>query len=137
MTAQKGKDLLLKVDDTGTGVYVTVAGLRSRRITLTNPAVDATNADSPARWQELLAGVGVRKCALSGTGVFLSAASDASVRTVFFNAAIVNWQIIIPGSGTITGPFQITSLDYVGDHTSELTFDIALESAGALTFAGG
>ena len=134
VTAQKGKDLLLKVDDTGTGTFVTVAGLRSRRITLTSPAVDATHADSPARWQELLAGAGVRKCALSGAGVFLDAASDSSLRTIFFNGSIMPWQIVVPGSGTISGPFQITSLDYVGDHTSELTFDIALESAGALSF---
>ena len=137
MTAQKGKDLLLKVDDPGSGVFTTVAGLRTRRIALTNPAVDVTNADSPSRWQELLAGAGVRKCALSGSGIFLSAASDASLRNLFFNGVIAAWQIVIPGSGVISGPFLITSLDYVGDHAAELTFDIALESAGALSFAGG
>ena len=137
MTAQKGKDLLLKVDPSGSGTYQTVAGLRSRRITLTSPAVDATNADSPDRWQELIAGVGVRKCALSGTGIFLSSASDAAVRSLFFAGSTANWQIVVPGSGIIAGPFQITSLDYVGDHSNELTFDIALESAGAITFTAG
>ena len=31
MTAQKGKDLLLKVDTNGAGSFVTVAGLRPER----------------------------------------------------------------------------------------------------------
>ena len=42
---------------------------------------------------------------------------------------------IIPAFGTIEGPFQISSLDYRGDHATEVTFELALESAGALTFA--
>lgn len=134
MTAQKGKDLLLKLDPTGAGTFVTVAGLRTRKITLTSPAVDATNADSPNRWQELLAAVGVRKCAVSGTGVFLASGSDVNIQTIFFNNTTMNWQLVVPGTGTIAGPFQITSLDYSGDHNNELTFDIALESAGAITF---
>jgi len=33
--AQKGKDLLLKVDETGSGSFVTVVGLRSKRISKT------------------------------------------------------------------------------------------------------
>ena len=32
MVAQKGKDLLLKIDATGSGGFTTVAGLRSRQI---------------------------------------------------------------------------------------------------------
>ena len=31
MAAQKGRDLLLKIDSTGAGVYITVAGLRATR----------------------------------------------------------------------------------------------------------
>jgi TP901-1 family phage major tail protein len=137
VTAQQGKALLLKLDPTGSGTFVTIAGLRSRKITLTAPAVDATHADSPSRWQELLGAVGVRKCAVSGSGVFLAAGSDASIQTIFFNNTTMNLQIVVPGSGTIAGPFQITSLDYTGDHNNELTFDIALESAGAITFTAG
>lgn len=134
MTAQQGKALLLKLDPTGAGTFTTVAGLRSRKITLTSPAVDATNADSPGRWQELLGAVGIRKCAVSGAGVFLASGSDTTIQTIFFNNTTMNWQIIVPGTGIITGPFQISSLDYSGDHNNELTFDIALESAGAITF---
>jgi hypothetical protein len=34
MTAQKGKDLLLKVDSDGAGSFTTVAGLRARSLAL-------------------------------------------------------------------------------------------------------
>lgn len=134
MTAQKGKDLLVKIDD-GSGDFVTIAGLRTRRLSLNADTVDATDAESAGRWRELLAGAGVRRASLAGAGIFKDQASDALLRQVFFDGAIRNWRIVIPDFGTIAGPFQISSLDWRGEHAGEVTFDIALESAGALTFA--
>lgn len=134
MPAQKGKDLLLKIDD-GTGNFVAVAGLRTRRLAFNAEAVDATNADSVGRWRELLAGAGVRRASVAGGGVFKDEAADALLRVTFFDAVIHAWRIVIPGFGTVEGPFQITALDYRGEHAGEVTFEIALESAGALTFA--
>ena len=133
MTAQKGKDLLVKLDD-GTGNFVTVAGLRTRRLSLNASTVDATDSESAGQWRELLAGAGVRRASLAGNGIFKDQASDALVRQTFFDAVIRNWQIVIPSFGIIAGPFQISSLDWRGEYTSEITFDIALDSAGALTF---
>lgn len=134
MAAQKGKDLLVKIDD-GTGVFVTIAGLRTRRLSLNADTVDATDAESVGRWRELLGGAGVRRASLAGNGVFKDQASDALVRQVFFDGAIRDWRIVIPDFGVISGPFQISSLDWRGEHAAEVTFDIALESAGALTFS--
>lgn len=133
MAAQKGKDLLLKIDDGDSG-FVTVAGLRTRQLVFNAETVDVTNAESAGRWRELLAGAGVRRASIAGAGVFRDAASDARVRTLFFDGASVAMQIAVPDFGTIAGPFQITGLEYRGDHAGEVTFDMALESAGALTF---
>ena len=133
MPARKGKDLLIKIDD-GTGAFVTVAGLRARQIALNAEAVDVTNADSAGRWRELLAGAGVRRASLSGSGVFKDEASDARLRSVFFTGEIVAWQIIVPEFGRLEGPFHIASLDYRGEHAAEVTFEMALESAGELAF---
>jgi TP901-1 family phage major tail protein len=82
----------------------------------------------------LLDGAGVRLASLNGTGLFKDAASDELVRGVFFSGEIRNSQVVIPAFGTIAGPFQIASLDYRGDYNGELTFEIAVESAGALAF---
>ena len=133
MAAQKGKDLLLKVDD-GTATFITVAGLRTRRFSLTADAVDVTSSESPGRWRELLAGAGVLRASIAGTGIFKDAASDITMRSNFFNGVIANWQVVVPTFGTIAGAFQITALDYRGEQAAEITFDIALESAGALVF---
>lgn len=134
MAAQRGRDLLVKIDD-GTGAFVTIAGLRTRRLSFNADTVDSTDSESVGRWRELLAGAGVRRASLAGNGVFKDAASDALLRQVFFDGLIRAWQIIIPDFGTIAGPFQISSLDWRGEHTGEITFDISLDSAGALAFA--
>jgi TP901-1 family phage major tail protein len=134
MAAQKGRDLLLKVDTTGAGVYATVAGLRAHTLSFNTDTVDATSQESVGAWRELLAGAGIKTTNIKGQGIFKNAATDATVRGYFFNATIVNWQVIIPGFGTVTGPFQITALDFSGRHDGEVTFDMSLESAGVLTF---
>ncbi len=133
MAAQKGKDLLVKMDD-GAGGFATVAGLRTRQLAFNAETVDVTNADSAGRWRELLAGAGMRRASISGAGVFKDAASDARMRTLFFDGSAATLQVVVPDFGTVQGLFQITGLEYRGDHAGEVTFDMALESAGALTF---
>jgi TP901-1 family phage major tail protein len=134
MAAQKGKDLLIKIDD-GAQNFVTVAGLRARQLAFNAEAVDVTNSESAGRWRELLAGAGMRRAGITGAGVFKDEASDARMRQIFFDGEIRAYQVIIPDFGRIEGPFQITSLEYRGDHAGEVTFEMALESAGALAFA--
>mgnify|MGYP002780741152 CR=1 FL=1 len=72
MAAQRGKDMLLKIED-APGVFTAVGGLRARTISLNARAVDATDADSAGRWRELLSGAGVKSAAVSGQGVFRDA----------------------------------------------------------------
>ncbi len=132
MVAQKGKDLLLKVQDGGG--YATVAGLRSKKLAFNAETVDVTDAESAGRWRELLGGAGVQRASLSGSGLFKDQSSDGLVRAAFFDGTILAWQVVIPDFGTVSGPFQITALEYAGAHDGELTFDLALESAGPLAF---
>ncbi len=132
MVAQKGKDLLLKIDDDGT--FLTVAGLRSKRLAFNAETVDITDAQSAGRWRELMGGAGVQRASLTGAGIFKDQASDAMVRGAFFAGTILVWQILIPAFGTVSGPFQVTALEYSGEHNGEIRFELALESAGSLTF---
>lgn len=132
MTAQKGKDLLMKIDDDGS--FITVAGLRAKRMAFNAETVDVTDADSSGGWRELLSGAGVQRASVSGSGIFKDAASDELVRATFFNSEIKNWEITIPDFGTITGPFQLTALEYSGQHNGEISFEAAIESAGLLSF---
>jgi TP901-1 family phage major tail protein len=132
MAAQKGKDLLIKIAD-GAG-YTTVAGLRSRRLSFNAETVDITHAESANQWRELLDGAGIKRASVAGRGLFKDAATDALMRQTFFNGAVVNYQVVIPDFGTVQGPFQITSLEFAGEHNGEVTYELALESAGVLGF---
>jgi TP901-1 family phage major tail protein len=132
MTAQKGKDLLVKIAD-GAG-FTTVAGLRTRRLAFNAETVDITHAESAGRWRELLEGAGVKRASITGRGLFKDAGSDALVRQTFFDGAVKNYQMVIPDFGTLEGAFQITSLEFAGEHNAEVTYELSLESAGALTF---
>jgi TP901-1 family phage major tail protein len=136
MGAQKGRDLLLKIDQTGAGSFQTVAGLRSNAITFNAGAIDITHQESTGQWRELLAGAGIKSAAIRGSGIFRDMASDAAIRSCVFAGMIRDWQVIVPDFGVIEGPFQIASLEIGGRHDGEVTFDLALESAGELTFTG-
>ncbi len=67
MTAQKGKDLLLKVDSNGEGSFTTVAGLRARTLAFTAAVTaiglwavgDMTLAELVAALPVALGGLGI------------------------------------------------------------------------------
>jgi TP901-1 family phage major tail protein len=134
MPAQKGKDLLLKVDSNGAGSFTTVAGLRARSLSFNATTIDVTDQESTGRWRELLEGAGIKTARITGSGIFKDAASDETLRQYFFTGTVRDWQVIVPDLGTVEGPFQIATLEYGGQHDAEVTFDLSLESAGSLAF---
>ncbi|MFZ5618825.1 MAG: phage major tail protein, TP901-1 family [Pseudomonadota bacterium] len=134
MTAQRGKDMLVKIGDGGIPEnFTTVAGLRTRTISLNAREVDATHSESNG-WRELLGAAGVRQVSVSGAGVFLNDAAAQALRAALFSGEIRNFRLVIPGMGDLVGPFLIANLDYAGEHDGEATFALALASAGAVSF---
>lgn len=134
MVAQKGKDLLIKLDMTGSGVFETIAGLRATRISFNAESVDVTSLESQGGWRELLGGAGVKSASISGSGVFRDAATDERARQIFFDNEVPNFQVIVPDFGTVEGAFMITAIEYAGSHNGEATYEMSMASAGELTF---
>ena len=134
MTAQSGRDLLLKVDLDGVGTFETFAGLRATRLSFNAGTVDVTSVESEGGWRELLSGGGAKSAAITGSGVFRDAATDARARQLFFDGAVVAYRVILPDFGVVEGPFQIASLEFAGRHDDEATYELSLASAGALRF---
>ncbi len=134
MVAQNGKNLLIKVDMNGTGQFTTIAGLRATRVSFNAESVDVTSLESQGGWRELLSGAGVRSAAISGSGVFRDESTDERARQLFFDGETPDFQVIIPDFGIVEGAFQVTSIEYAGTHDGEATYEIAMASAGALTF---
>jgi TP901-1 family phage major tail protein len=134
MTAQNGKDLLIKLDLTGGGSFTTIAGLRATRISFNAEQVDVTSLESQGGWRELLGGAGVKSAAISGSGVFRDDATDERARQIFFDGTTPDFQVVIPDFGIVEGAFQIIAIEYAGSHNGEATFELSLASAGALSF---
>jgi len=144
MAAQKGLDMLIKMDISGT--QTTIGGLRSSSISLSDESLDVTNKDSLGT-RTLLAGGGVNSVAISGSGVFTDSASEVALRTSYQaqqnttngssaqTAAFETFQFLVPNLGTYTGAFNITSLEYAGEYNGEVTYSMSFESAGYITFA--
>lgn len=134
MAAQNGKDLLIKLDMTGGGLFETIAGLRASRISFNAESVDVTSLESQGGWRELLGGAGVKSASISGSGIFRDETTDERARQIFFDAEVPNFQVIIPDFGIVEGPFQVTSIEYAGSHNGEATYELSMASAGELTF---
>ncbi len=135
MTAQNGKDLLIKIDMDGVGTFETLAGLRASRISFNSQTVDATSLESAGGWRELLAGGGVKSASISGSGIFRDETTDERARQIFFAGEIPRFQVIIPDFGVVEGGFQITSIEYSGQYDGEAVYELSMSSASALTFS--
>ncbi|ATG47227.1 phage major tail protein, TP901-1 family [Celeribacter ethanolicus] len=134
MAAQNGKDLLIKLDMNGSGTFETIAGLRATRISFNAESVDVTSLESSGGWRELLGGAGVKSATISGSGVFKDESTDERARQIFFDGEVPEFQVIIPDFGTVQGAFMITSIEYAGSYNGEATYELAMASAGALSF---
>ena len=132
MSAQRGRDMLVKIEENGS--FVTVAGLRTKSIRLNSRTVDVTDQSSNG-WTELLPEAGIRSVSVTGSGVFRDAASDAVIRSAFCAQETLNAHLILPDFGTITSPVLVTGLTYGGTFQGEATFEVTLASAGEPAFA--
>lgn len=136
MVAQTGRTALVKLDNTGSGSYQTVGGVRTRSLKINSEAVDVTNSDSTNQWRELLATAGVKSVEISVSGVFID---DTYINQViaFVNACTIrNWQFIHSGIGTFQGAFQVTDLELGAEYNGAVTFSFTLQSAGEVAFTG-
>ena len=53
---------------------------------------------------------------------------------IFFAGEIPRFQVIIPDFGIVSGAFQITSIEYSGQHDGEAVYELSMASASALAF---
>jgi TP901-1 family phage major tail protein len=134
MPPQKGLLFLLKSGDgADPEVFNTVAAQRSTSLSINGESVDVTNKDSAAQMRELMEGGGVKSMDISGEGVFTDDASQTELEDWALAGSIDNYQIEMEDGRIYEGPFQVTSVEYSGDHNGEQTYSVELESAGEIT----
>lgn len=132
--AKGGKNLLLKVEDTaGSGTYTTIAGLRSKSMTINNESIDVTNHGSN-EWREILDTSGIKSIDMSGSGVFTSGATLTRLRQVVLTGALTAFQLVDADSGvTFAGNFKVESMEKAGEYNAEMTWSVTLKSSGEIT----
>jgi TP901-1 family phage major tail protein len=131
MSAQKGKELLLQVNN-GSGTYETVGGFTSNDFDINGQAVDITNKDS-AGFKEALSGGGIVSINTSASGVFMNDESFERVHDAALANTHLDCRICVPNFMAYTGPFIVTSLGMNGATEDAVQYSISLESAGAIT----
>jgi TP901-1 family phage major tail protein len=136
MAKQLGRALLVKIDD-GAGTLSNLCGLNSKSFTLNNSSIDVTTPDCTtpegALYTETLAGL--KNASVSGDGFFEDSTTEARMNTVAMASDnSTNFEIVIPDFGTYAGAFRITSLEFGGETEGGVTYSVALESTGAITF---
>lgn len=135
MAGQQGRNVMISIGDGETPeAFLLVAGIRARTISLSAGMVEATTAQSPGAWRELIAEAATKCAEVAGRGVFLDAASDVRMRAAYFNGEAPMLRLAIPDFGTMTGQFQISELAYGGDEDDQATIAIRLVSSGVVTF---
>jgi TP901-1 family phage major tail protein len=113
---------------------VTLAGVQSKGVTMTNELIDVTSDDSNG-WRTLLGTPGVRAVDVTVGGV----TEDQVLIADFMNnqntgATVVN---LPTTTGTLNGTFMLGSFNMTGEHDGAVEFEVEFQSTGAVTFTPG
>lgn len=135
MAAQKGRNVLVKYNTTGS-TYATVGGAREATLTISNEPVDITTSDD-AGVRKLLEGAGVNSVSVKLQGVYVEDAAAAAIRIDASTNAHRNFQFVMPGTvaKTYQGSFMVASFEEAGSYNGTATYNLTLESAGAVTIS--
>lgn len=129
MVAKNGRALTI---DWGS---VVIAGVRTKRYTVTNDYVDVTT-DDEAGWRTLLADPGLRSLEVTVGGITKDQVLLAAITAA--NIAAATLTVNLPTtSGTLVGAFLISSYEESGEHDGAVEFTATFMSAGVVTFIAG
>jgi len=120
------------VQPVASGLFLTVAGMRSTSMSINNEAVDVTDkGDVP--WRTLLA-VGIRSMELSASGIFSNADVLNDIMTDVTNGAISNFKITSGRGDSFLGDFLVASCERSGEYNQAEQYTLSLSSSGAIAY---
>ncbi len=122
----KGAIFLLDVEVT-TGVFATVAAMKTTTMTISNETVDVTSKGDLQR--ELLENCGIQSVSLKASGCISSADSYKKISYAANTGEILNVKININNGDIFAGAFIISGFETSGEYNKEGLYSITLESA--------
>lgn len=109
---------------------VTLAGVRTKTVTINNEAIDVTS-DDDGGWRTLLEDAAVNSVDISVEGVI----RNDVLRNAFFNGTVIDetsleWE----DGGEATGDFRVQGYSETGAYNDAITFSCTLASTGPVVY---
>ncbi len=136
MGKEVGKNVILKVGNgaTPTEVFTALAGQRDAKLTINGQSIDVSDKTTN-NWGATLAGTLNATVTVSGFVSWPDTTGWDALRLKALAGSTVNFELVVNAAGDkFKGPFSITSFNIGGEQNSGTSYDITLESAGALTW---
>jgi len=129
----KGAIFLLDVEVT-TGVFATVAAMKTTTMTISNETVDVTSKGDLQR--ELLENCGIQSVSIKAQGCISSADSYKKISYAANTGEILNCKINSNNGDIFAGAFIISGFETSGEYNKEGLYSITLESADSFSRVG-
>ena len=126
----KGAIFLLDVEVT-TGVFATVAAMKTTTMTISNETVDITDKASLQR--ELLENCGIQSVSLKASGCISDATSYAKISYAANTGTLLNCKINSNNGEIFAGAFIISGFETSGEYNKDGLYSITLESADTIS----
>ena len=126
----KGAIFLLDVEVT-TGVFATVAAMKTTTMTISNETVDVTSKGDLQR--ELLENCGIQSVSIKASGCISDATSYKKISYAANTGEILNVKINSNNGDIFAGAFIISGFETSGEYNKEGLYSITLESADSFS----
>jgi TP901-1 family phage major tail protein len=130
-SARTGRSLLLY---DGLASDTLIAAMRTTSFTIQGAAVDVTDKSSNGQYRELLAGAGTVSVSVSAKGLLSGTAQTQTLVSRAIARSVDNYRLVFDNGDILEGAFQLVQFEASGDYNGEQTYQLSLESGGALTF---
>lgn len=126
----KGALFLLEVEVT-TGVFATVAAMKTTTMTISNETVDVTSKGDLQR--ELLENCGIQSVSLKASGCISDATSYAKISYAANTGTLLNCKINSNNGEIYSGGFILSAFETSGEYNKDGLYSITLESADTVS----
>jgi TP901-1 family phage major tail protein len=134
---QTGRLLLIQIGDGGSPeTFTNLCGLQTRSFNMSANDVDTTipDCDNPGNTPQKTGVPGIKNRTFTGSGKFVAGDAQNTFMGYVTAATAFNAKVIVPGLGTFTGSWYVTSFELTGEQEGTMGFNGTFNAAGALSF---
>lgn len=125
MAANVGRELVIK------RAGLTIAGVRTKSMTINNEAIDVTTDDDTG-FRTLLEEPGQKQIDLSVEGLVKN--DDQLAKAANGTSLIDTYTITFPSGAEISGDFRFNNLEYGAEYNDAISFTSEIQSTGSYTY---